>query len=151
MASPAAAAEVLSRVKARFQQQWVGNVRATLACSSLAGLGIAELRAEIVKASRRLVGQQVPTWYLELRNQITMLAADAGGNFVRYDALRSRVIHADLVPGGLTPSVVDGDEVDAQMRTALRVFHDAGLLLYYADLQDLIVVNPQWLANFLAT
>jgi hypothetical protein len=135
---------LVAELEAKFKQPWCGNVRGvTLVSCTSKRTGLDMVRQQILESAQRLVSTTaVPAYYVLLKKLILDLKGEGQG-IVRYDALERSCaeqlsIHIEAMP---------------DLRGALAFFHDAGLVLYYnvPELRDVIILDPRWLSQVMAT
>ncbi|MDP2436726.1 MAG: protein kinase [archaeon] len=113
------------------------NVRDLLYVSTVTDAGIQRLKSVIATTGRSLV-RNIPGTYLKYALSLAALQEQGTKHIDRAKALEMGIA------AGLVPSEVD---------TALKFLHNTGAVLHWSEddsnqvLHDLVVLNPQWLAD----
>jgi leucine-rich repeat kinase 2 len=137
--------QLLIHVTERFPLGSIyGNVRGVIPVSCTKRIGIPELHEKISEIAHKhsMVNQRVPAFYLNLKDVV--------------HRLRSEKKYAETI------SYPDfkraADEIitkQTEFQAAVRFLHDSGILIHFniarSKLKDLVILDPQWLANVMSS
>jgi hypothetical protein len=138
-----AVAAMVTAVEKQYMRNWCGNVRGVHAVSCVKRIGLDILRTSILEIAQKLLtAQRVPAYYLVLRQVLLALKHD-------YSDYTSLVVVQARARERIGLQFESEASFQSELRTALQFFTDCGIILYYdtIELRDLVILNPQWLAN----